>query len=83
MLDYAYNWQFGKKTLWRFQNCKDIVCECHRTDDTGETQIEIQPGSAAFFETMPMTPYMAVNELQMSLRFPRFPQGVYNIVTSF
>ena len=31
---------------------------------------------------MPMTPYMAVNELRMSLRFPRIPQGVYSIVTS-
>ena len=42
---------FGKKTLWRLQNCKDIVCECHRTDVTGETQIKIQSGSAAFFDT--------------------------------
>ena len=34
---------------------------------------------------MPMTPYMAVNELRMSLRmsFLRIPQGVYSIVMSF
>ena len=32
---------------------------------------------------MPMTPYMAVNELRMSLHFLRIPQGVYSIVTSF
>ena len=32
---------------------------------------------------MPMTPYLAVNELRMSLRFLRIPQGVYSIVTSF
>ena len=32
---------------------------------------------------MPMTPYMAVNGLRMSLRFLRIPQGVYSIVTSF
>ena len=32
---------------------------------------------------MPLTPYMAVNELRMSLRFLRIPQGVYSIVTSF
>ena len=32
---------------------------------------------------MPMTPYMAVNELRMSLHFPRIPQDVYSIVTSF
>ena len=30
---------------------------------------------------MPMTPYMAVKELGVSLHFPRFPQGVYSIVT--
>jgi hypothetical protein len=28
-----------------------ILFECHRTDVTGETQIKIQSGSAAFFET--------------------------------
>uniref|UniRef100_A0A8C7D9W8 THAP-type domain-containing protein n=1 Tax=Oncorhynchus kisutch TaxID=8019 RepID=A0A8C7D9W8_ONCKI len=28
-----------------------IVCECNRTDVTGETQIKIQSGSAAFFKT--------------------------------
>ena len=32
---------------------------------------------------MPMTPYMAVKELRMSLRFLRIPQGDYSIVTSF
>ena len=32
---------------------------------------------------MPMTPYMAVNELRISLRFLRIPQGVYSIVSSF
>ena len=32
---------------------------------------------------MPMTPYMAVNELRMSLCFLRIPQGVYSSVTSF
>ena len=32
---------------------------------------------------MPKTPYMAVNELRMRLRFLRIPQGVYSIVTSF
>ena len=32
---------------------------------------------------MPMTPYMAVNELRMSLRFLRLLQGVYSIVMSF
>jgi hypothetical protein len=32
---------------------------------------------------MPMTPYMTVNELRMSLLFTSIPQGVYSIVTSF
>ena len=33
---------FGKKKLWRFQNCKDIICECHRTNATGETKMKFQ-----------------------------------------
>ena len=40
---------FGKKTLWRFQNCKDIICECHRTDATGETKMKLQTGNEQNF----------------------------------
>ena len=32
---------------------------------------------------MPMTPYMAVDGLRMSLHYLRIPQGGYSIVTSF
>ena len=40
---------FGKKTLWRFQNCNDIICECHRTDATGETKMKLQTGNEQDF----------------------------------
>ena len=40
---------FGKKTLYRFQNCKDIICECPRTDATGETKMKLQTGNEQDF----------------------------------
>jgi hypothetical protein len=69
---------FGKKTLWSFQNCNDIVCECHRTNATGETKMKFHAGSETDFEwaCVPMSPYMAVNAQGMSLHFLSFPQGV-------
>jgi hypothetical protein len=38
---------FGKKT--RFQNCKDIICECHRNHATGETKMKPQTGNELNF----------------------------------
>jgi hypothetical protein len=68
---------FGKKTLTfpKLQRYCHIVCECHRTNATGETKMKLQTGSDPDLRRcVPMSPYMAVNVPGTSLHFVVSPR---------
>ena len=75
---------FGKKTLWRFQNCKDIIRECHRTDATGETKMKLQTGSepnlwGAVFHCLLIWLWMRPERAYTFCRFPKVSAALWRV----
>ena len=75
---------FGKKTLWHFQNCKDIICECHRTDATGETKMKLQTGNeqhfwGAVFHCLLIWLWMRPERAYTFCRFPKVSAALWRV----
>ena len=75
---------FGKKTLWRFQNCKDFHCECHRTISTGKTKMFEWPGNQQdfwrhVFNDLLIWLWMAQESTDTSYRFPQVSAALWRI----
>lgn len=75
---------FGKKKLWRFQNCKDIICECPRTNATGETKMKFHTGNApdsegAVFQCLLIWLWMRQERAYTFCRFPKVSAALWRI----
>ena len=75
---------FGKKTLWRFQNCKDFHCECHRTKSTGKTKMFEWPGNQQdfwrhVFHDRLIWLWMRQEWTDTSYRFPQVSAALWRI----
>ena len=75
---------FGKKTLWRFQNCKDFHCECHRTKSTGKTKMFEWPGNQQdfwrhVFHDLLIWLWMRQEWTDTSYRFPQVSAALWRI----
>ena len=65
-----------RKNLWHFQNCKDIICECPRTNVTGETKMKFHTGNApdsegAVFQCLLIWLWMRKEWAYTFCRFPK------------
>ena len=75
---------FGKKKLWRFQNCKDIICECPRTNATGKTETKFHTGSepdfwGAVFQCLLIWLWMRKEWAYTFCRFPKVFAALWRI----
>ena len=68
---------FGKKTLWRFLNCKDFHCECPRTKASGKTKMFLHPGNEQDFWGYVLHYLLIWLWMRQEWAYPfyRFPKG--------